>query len=88
MKRINSMVQVRPWNQYKKKPVKIIACLLTENVLVETLEGTMKGNKGDYLIQGIKGELYPCKLEIFKETYKRLRGKSITSFPTKTVKGK
>lgn len=36
---------------------------------VETLEGTMKGHKGDYLVIGIKGEQYVVKEEIFKETY-------------------
>lgn len=38
-------------------------------LLVETLEGTMRCNPMDYIIQGVKGELYPCKKEIFQETY-------------------
>lgn len=36
---------------------------------IKTLEGTMKANKGDYIIKGIKGEIYPCKPDIFKSTY-------------------
>ena len=36
---------------------------------VKTLEGTMKANKGDYIILGINGEVYPCKPDIFKKTY-------------------
>ena len=36
---------------------------------VKTLEGEHKITPGDYLIRGIKGELYPCKPDIFKETY-------------------
>ncbi len=36
---------------------------------IETLEGTHRANPGDYIIQGIKGELYPCKPDIFKRTY-------------------
>lgn len=36
---------------------------------VKTLEGWMTGNLGDQLIMGVKGELYPCKDEIFKMTY-------------------
>jgi hypothetical protein len=32
---------------------------------IHTLEGTMKANKGDYIIRGVKGELYPCKPDIF-----------------------
>lgn len=37
--------------------------------LIETLEGTMRANHGDYIIRGIEGELYPCKPEIFVRTY-------------------
>lgn len=29
----------------------------------------MKANKGDYIIKGVQGELYPCKPDIFYETY-------------------
>ena len=36
---------------------------------VRTLEGDMTANEGDYIIKGIAGELYPCKAEIFNDTY-------------------
>ena len=36
---------------------------------IETLEGTMRGDYGDYIIKGIKGEIYPCKPDIFEQTY-------------------
>lgn len=36
---------------------------------IETLEGTMKASVGDYIIKGVKGEFYPCKPDIFKQTY-------------------
>lgn len=36
---------------------------------IKTLEGTMRGEVGDYIIQGVKGEIYPCKPDIFQETY-------------------
>lgn len=39
---------------------------------VQTLEGVMAGSAGDFIIQGIKGELYPCKREIFVATYGRV----------------
>jgi hypothetical protein len=42
---------------------------LVRNLRIETLEGTMKVNKGDYIIKGIQGEFYPCKPDIFKQTY-------------------
>lgn len=34
-----------------------------------TLEGTMTARIGDWIIRGIKGELYPCKPDIFAATY-------------------
>lgn len=40
--------------------------------LIPTLEGTMRFNRGDMLITGVKGEIYPCKLEIFNATYERV----------------
>ena len=36
---------------------------------IHTLEGVMTANKGDYIIQGLKGELYPCKPDIFHMKY-------------------
>lgn len=38
---------------------------------IKTLEGTMVGNGGDYIIKGVKGEIYPCKSDVFKETYEK-----------------
>lgn len=37
--------------------------------LIPTLEGTMKFTPGDMLITGVKGEIYPCKQDIFEATY-------------------
>lgn len=36
---------------------------------IETLEGTMKASVGDYIIKGVKGEIYPCKPDIFEAIY-------------------
>lgn len=36
---------------------------------IKTLEGTMRADVGDWIIQGVKGELYPCKPDIFEATY-------------------
>jgi hypothetical protein len=38
-------------------------------VLISTLEGEMRAELGDWIIKGIKGEFYPCKPDIFEETY-------------------
>ena len=36
---------------------------------IPTLEGLMVANQGDWIIKGVKGELYPCKPDIFEATY-------------------
>lgn len=36
---------------------------------IDTLEGTMTANVGDYVIKGVNGEFYACKPEIFEKTY-------------------
>lgn len=40
-----------------------------EELVIDTLEGIMTANKGDYIIKGVAGEFYPCKKEIFEQTY-------------------
>lgn len=57
---------------YVKRPVKIQAEKIHVPFTVETLEGTMSGQAGDWLIQGVHGELYPCKNEIFGLTYEEV----------------
>ena len=39
------------------------------SVRIETPEGNMQANKGDYIIKGIAGEIYPCREDIFISTY-------------------
>jgi hypothetical protein len=38
-------------------------------VIIQTLEGVMRGQVGDWIIRGVKGEFYPCKPDIFAATY-------------------
>jgi hypothetical protein len=38
-------------------------------VIIHTLEGDMRAELGDYIIKGVKGEFYPCKPDIFEQTY-------------------
>jgi hypothetical protein len=43
----------------------------SENIWCEikTLEGVMRGDYGDFIVQGVNGEIYPCKPDIFEKTY-------------------
>lgn len=42
-------------------------------VKIRTLEGIMTASKGDYIIRGVNGELYPCKPDIFEKTYEKVK---------------
>ena len=59
---------------FVKKPIVVFAEEIKEPIDVKTLEGVMRGNKGDMLITGVKGEKYPCKRDIFDATYEPLAG--------------
>lgn len=41
-------------------------------IKIPTLEGEMIASIGDYIIQGVKGEFYPCKPDIFELTYEEV----------------
>lgn len=40
---------------------------------IETMEGVMLAAPGDYIIKGVKGEFYPCKPDVFSETYDEIK---------------
>jgi hypothetical protein len=41
----------------------------TDGFKINTLEGLMTANVGDFIIKGVQGEFYPCKPDIFEATY-------------------
>lgn len=41
-------------------------------LILPTLEGRLQANDGDVIIQGVKGEFYPCRFDIFVATYDAL----------------
>lgn len=42
---------------------------ISQSLIIETLEGDIRASIGDWVIKGIQGEFYPCKPDIFNETY-------------------
>lgn len=40
---------------------------------IRTPEGEMDASLGDYITRGVKGELYPCKPDVFEATYEEVR---------------
>nr|DAH77564.1 MAG TPA: PGDYG protein [Caudoviricetes sp.] len=62
--------------KYVKKPVVIEAYQTDKEMIIHTLEGDMKASVSDYIITGVHGEQYPCKPDIFGETYKPVEDES------------
>ena len=58
--------------KYRKKPVIIEAYQTDHEQDIDTLEGVMHASVGDYIITGVHGEQYPCKPDIFEETYEKV----------------
>jgi hypothetical protein len=48
-----------------------------EGIFIRTLEGEMHVSSGDFVIRGVKGKFYPCKPDIFAETYHPVLGASL-----------
>lgn len=65
-----NIVNGMPWSfEYKGQPV------THENddcYLIPTLEGIMRFDRGNMLITGVNGEIYPCKADIFAATYDKV----------------
>jgi hypothetical protein len=55
--------------KYRKRPVVIEAYQTDKEMVIHTLEGDHHASVGDYIITGVHGEQYPCKPDIFAETY-------------------
>ncbi len=47
--------------------------LVSGKLYIRTLEGIYNVSVGDYVIQGVTGEIYPCKPDIFEKTYEPLK---------------
>jgi hypothetical protein len=58
-----------PFKKAVKKPLPVRCIQMQEPFKVETMEGVLEGKAGDYLMIGVRGEMYPCDKEIFDETY-------------------
>ena len=50
----------------------IRAIMMEEDFVIDTFQGEISGVAGDYLTQGIWGEIYPSNKCIFEENYKKI----------------
>lgn len=44
----------------------------SQYAIIKTLEGEMRADANDWIIQGVNGEIYPCKPDIFEKTYEKV----------------
>jgi hypothetical protein len=70
MKTFGTFEKVSGMKGCRKRPIIVHAKQMNEPFRVDTLEGDYKqGRFGDYLMRGVKGELYICEKDIFEATY-------------------
>ena len=60
------------FHRYVKRRIPIRAKELDRPMELNTMEGTFRGKKGDYLVIGVRDERYIVKKEIFEQTYDRV----------------
>ena len=65
------------WEAFKRGIA--MSTIGTDPFIIKTLEGDMIVSPGDYIVQGVKGELYPCKPDIFEQTYEKVETDETTS---------
>lgn len=70
---VKGKIEEEKFENFEKIPVIVQAYQTDEEIYIETFEGTMKANKGDWIIRGVKGEVYPCKPDVFDMTYKKVK---------------
>lgn len=62
---LNESASEWTWQELKEVVAK-------EGLKIFTLEGVMLATIGDFIIKGVQGEVYPCKLDIFEQTYEQI----------------
>ena len=66
---ISSIIAAAGYNvrHASKPPMRAVT-----GIVIETLEGDMTADFGDWIIKGVQGEFYPCKPVIFEKTYEKV----------------
>lgn len=70
------VVSAVKWDGTNLREVKALtgnkAMMKNDTLIIPTLEGTMAAEVGSYIIEGVKGECYPCRGDIFEDTYEEV----------------
>ena len=59
----------RVYGNARPGQIRLIGDASNLEIEIHTLEGVMRAQRGDWIIKGVKGEVYPCKPDIFAATY-------------------
>lgn len=59
---LNGMITSEKWSEYED-------IVRRDGYKINTLEGVMTAQIGDWIIKGVESEFYPCKPDIFQKTY-------------------
>lgn len=62
----NNIIELLDWGQGK------ILWNDADGLYIDTLEGRLKANVGDFIIKGLRGEFYPCKPDVFHKKYEAI----------------
>jgi hypothetical protein len=73
--RVGKLTDGKPEGCYVNKDGTVAESGWTEEMglLIPTLEGLLLGRQNDWIIKGVKGEFYPCKPDIFEQTYEEVK---------------
>jgi hypothetical protein len=76
-KKLPIIIQANQWlgdmSAILKSFPELATCRFVDGKIeVKTLEGIMTAKHGDWIIKGIQGELYPCKPDVFENTYEKI----------------
>lgn len=66
---IESLGEIEKLQGFSFSKDEIVDIVRSDEIRIRTLEGEMTASLGDYIIRGVHGEIYPCKPDIFEETY-------------------
>lgn len=75
---VDGLAKFIEWMEQEQFRSDVVAFQGTDKaVYIDTLEGNMKADRGDWIIRGVKGEYYPCKPDVFEITYERVDDPSL-----------
>lgn len=74
--RISSLDILPGWLAKAIESGTVFESIVPQGFGIKTLEGTMYADPDDFIIKGVQGELYPCKPDIFEQTYEKVEENS------------